>query len=103
MTNIHQYWVYILSNANRTVLYIGVTNDLYRRYCEHKSGKIEGFSRRYRCHDLLYYESFQSIEEAIGREKSLKGWRREKKDALIRTTNPSLKDLSGEVFAFGTE
>ena len=82
-----------MSNSNRTVLYIGVTNNLYRRYNEHKSGKIEGFTKKYSCHILLYYEEFQNIEYAIAREKSLKGWSRSKKDNLIREKNPRLEDL----------
>ena len=82
-----------MSNSNRTVLYIGVTNNLYRRYNEHKSGKIEGFTKKYSCHILLYYEEFQNIEYAIAREKSLKGQSRSKKDNLIREKNPRLEDL----------
>lgn len=91
---IYQYWIYIMSNANRNVLYIGVTNNLYRRCMEHKSGIIEGFTQKYKCHDLLYYEEFQQVEDAIAREKELKGWRRSKKDALIRSKNPMLEDLT---------
>ena len=88
-----KYCIYIMSNSNRTVLYIGVTNNLYRRYNEHKSGKIEGFTKKYSCHILLYYEEFQNIEYAIAREKSLKGWSRSKKDNLIREKNLRLEDL----------
>ena len=94
MTNIHQYWVYIMSNNTRSVLYIGVTNDLYRRYVEHKTGIIKGFTQKYKCHSLLYYEEFSQIEEAITREKELKGWTREKKEKLIKQSNPYLKDLA---------
>ena len=65
MVNIHQYWVYILSNKSHSVLYIGITNDLYRRYMEHKNETIEGFTKKYRCHSLLYYESYTQVEEAI--------------------------------------
>ena len=89
-----KYWIYIMSNANRTVLYIGVTDNIYRRCMEHKSGIIEGFTKRYNCHALLYYEEFQQIEDAIAREKQLKGWKREKKDNLIKTQNPKFEDLS---------
>ena len=88
MVNIHQYWVYILSNKTHSVLYIGVTNDLYRRYFEHRNGVIEGFTKKYRCYSLLYYESYSYIEDAIAREKELKGWSREKKETLIRSLNP---------------
>ena len=55
MTNIHQYWVYILSNKTRSVLYVGVTNDLYRRYIEHRTESTEGFTKKYKCHYLLYF------------------------------------------------
>lgn len=94
MFNIHQYWVYIMSNKNRTVLYIGVTNDLYRRYIEHKQEIIKGFTQKYKCHHLLYYEEFADINEAIAREKVLKGWIRAKKDALIASINPDKLDLA---------
>ena len=97
MINVHQYWVYILSNNSRTTLYIGVTNDLYRRFMEHKSNKVEGFTKKYRCHSLLYYECYMNVEEAIAREKELKGWSREKKETLIKTTNPYLWDLALEM------
>ena len=89
-------WIYIVSNASRTTLYIGVTNDLHRRICEHKSGQLEGFSKRYRCFDLLYFEEYADIRDAIAREKQLKGWRRDRKDALIDTTNPERKDLAAD-------
>ena len=97
MVNIHQYWVYLMSNKTRTVLYVGVTNDLYRRYLEHKKEKIKGFTQKYKCHDLLYYEEFAFIDDAIAREKEIKSWRREKKDKLIATTNPEKKDLAIEL------
>lgn len=97
MVNIHQYWVYILSNKINSVLYIGVTNDLYRRYLEHKNGMVEGFTKKYRCHSLVYYESYTNIEEAIAREKELKGWSREKKETLIRRQNPLFWNLAIEL------
>ena len=97
MVNVHQYWVYILSNKTHSVLYIGITNDLYRRYMEHKNGIVEGFTKKYRCHTLLYYECFTDVEEAIAREKELKGWSREKKDALIKSTNPNFWNLAVEL------
>jgi putative endonuclease len=94
MINVHQYWVYILSNNSRSSLYVGVTNDLYRRYMEHRNGIIEGFTKKYRCNSLLYYECYQNVEEAIFREKELKGWSREKKMTLIKSMNPFLWDLA---------
>ena len=97
MFNIHQYWVYMMSNKSRTVLYIGVTNDLYRRYIEHKNGTIKGFTQKYKCHHLIYFEEYNSIENAIAREKQLKGWRREKKENLINSTNPNKKDLAEDL------
>ena len=75
-------------------VYIGVTNDLQRRVCEHKSDLIEGFTKRYRCHRLLYYEKFTDIRKAIAREKQLKAWRREKKERLITTMNAERQDLA---------
>ena len=87
------YWVYMMSNSNRNVLYIGVTNNLFRRYAEHKSGLLEGFTKRYHCHALVYYEEYQQAEDAIAREKQLKGWSRSKKDVLVQTKNPLLKDI----------
>ena len=97
MVNIHQYWVYIMANTTRRVIYIGITNDLYRRYKEHRDGTIKGFTEKYKCHDLIYYEEFKFIEEAIDREKELKGCKREKKNALIKTFNPKLQDLAIEL------
>jgi putative endonuclease len=88
------FFVYILSNKHDTVLYTGVTNNLERRLYEHKSGLVNGFSKKYNLHKLLYYEVFSSIRDAIAREKQLKNWRREWKLNLIKTTNPDLVDLS---------
>ena len=87
------YWIYMMSNARRNVLYTGVTNDLARRYREHKSGLIDGFTKKYRCHYLVYYEEYQEIEEAIAREKQLKGFIRQKKNALVEQINPQWEDL----------
>jgi putative endonuclease len=90
-------WVYILSNKNRNVLYIGVTNDLVRRVEEHRNGKDRKcFTFRYNCFDLLYYEHFGRIDEAIAREKRLKEWKREWKMNLINKKNETLRDLFDE-------
>ena len=94
MVNVHQHWVYIMSNKARSVLYIGTTNDLYRRYCEHREGAIAGFTQKYRCHSLVYYEEYNLVEDAIAREKELKGWTRLKKEKLIATINPKKVDLA---------
>ena len=90
------YYIYIMSNTNNTTLYIGVTNDIERRVKEHKSGTLPGFTQKYNCVKLVYYEKYSDIEQAIEREKKLKKWRREKKEWLISTMNPELKDLAGD-------
>jgi len=79
-------------------LYIGVTNDLIRRVIEHKNGKIKGFTSKYNIKNLVYYEMGDNINEALFREKQLKGWRREKKVALIESINPDWHDLSRDWF-----
>ncbi len=88
-------WVYILSNKDNRVLYIGVTSDLNRRILEHKSHHIEGFTQRYRCDKLVYFEEYDTITQAIEREKVLKVWRRKWKYDLIRTKNPMMVELWG--------
>ncbi|MFD2785912.1 GIY-YIG nuclease family protein [Hymenobacter rubripertinctus] len=95
----HQYYVYLVTNPKRTTLYIGVTNDLVRRLEEHvaNEGKPHTFAGRYFCSQLMYWELFGNINQAIAREKEIKGWRREKKDALIATLNPDWRDLTSEV------
>ena len=90
------YYVYILTNKMNTVLYVGVTGDLTRRIYEHKEGLVEGFTKRYNVHKLIYFESFESPSNAIKREKQLKGWSRERKLSLIKNNNPELKDLYEE-------
>lgn len=87
------YWAYIVASRTGT-LYIGVTNNLERRIWEHKAGEIDGFSRKYQCDRLVYYEAFDQVLDAIAREKQLKGWRREKKIALIESHNPRWDDLA---------
>ena len=89
----NQYYTYILANNSDTTLYIGVTNDLERRVAEHRSGTIPGFTQKYNCHKLVYFESCSVVEQAIAREKQLKKWSRAKKDALIDTQNKERKDL----------
>jgi putative endonuclease len=86
-------YTYIMG-SNTGTLYIGVTSDIYIRVQQHKNGTFEGFSKKYNCNRLLYYEASESIIESIAREKQLKGWRREKKLNLIRTQNPNFKDLA---------
>ena len=88
------YYVYILASKRRGTLYIGVTNDLIRRMYEHKNGLIEGFTKKYKVHNLVYYRQCEDIESVIQREKQLKAWHREWKIRLIEETNPTWKDLS---------
>lgn len=75
-------------------LYIGITNDLNRRVSEHKPGFLEGFTKRYACNKLVYYEQYKDVYDAICREKQLKSWRRSKKEWLIATINKTWCDLS---------
>lgn len=77
-------------------LYIGVTNDLSRRASEHKQELIQGFTKKYHCTRLIYYENYTDINQAISREKIIKGWSRDKKEELIKTINPLWNDLSVE-------
>lgn len=92
----HNYYVYIMASISR-VIYIGVTNNLIRRVEEHKNETVEGFSKKYKTNNLIYYEYFNQINDAIRREKELKSWRREKKIALTEKTNPRWKDLYDEL------
>ena len=89
-----QYYVYIVTNKYNTVVYIGVTNNISRRMYEHKNGLIEGFTKRYNLHKLVYCETFSDVKTAIQREKQLKGWKRERKNALIERLNPEWSELS---------
>ncbi len=88
------YYVYILTNKTNRVLYIGMTNDINRRISEHKSEMIDGFSKRYHTHKLVYFEEYGCPTEAISREKQLKGFKRDKKIALINKMNSDWNDLS---------
>ena len=96
----HNYFVYIITNRNKTVLYVGVTNDLNRRLFEHKEESFKGkrsFAGKYNCIHLVYYEHFYFIEEAIEREKQIKGWTRNKKDELITSFNPEWRFLEDDL------
>lgn len=90
-------YVYIVSNKNRTTLYIGVTSDLKNRISDHFEGKGSEFTKRYNLTDLLYFEEFDDIRDAIAREKQLKNWRREWKFNLIKKINPDLKNLTFDI------
>ena len=85
--------IYILASKPHGTLYVGVTSDLIKRVWEHQRDLVEGFTRRYRVHDLVYFELFESMILAIEREKELKKWRRAWKVALIEKDNPRWLDL----------
>jgi len=92
-----QFYVYIMSNKNDTVLYTGVTNGLRRRVYEHKEKVIEGFTKKYNITKLVHYEILRDAETAIAREKQIKGGSRRKKEELIKGLNPQWKDLYEEL------
>ena len=88
------YYVYILTNKNRNVLYTGVTNDLIRRVCEHRNHlDKESFTAKYNVTKLIYFEETSDVRAAIEREKQIKGWSRMKKFFLVKEKNPGLEDL----------
>src|SRR3989338_10875087 len=82
------FFVYVLSNFKRNVLYIGVTSNLLRRVWEHKEGIVEGFTNDYQVHDLLYFETYDDPQTAIAREKRIKNWTRRKKNVIQRLSKP---------------
>lgn len=88
-----EYYTYIMASESGT-LYIGVTNNLRRRTFEHKKGAVEGFTKKYGCKKLIYFETTNDVYAAIAREKQLKRWNRNKKEHLIKTINPGWLDLS---------
>ena len=90
------YYVYIMTNKSNSVLYVGVTNDLERRISEHKNHVVKGFTQKYNVEKCVYYEVFNKVKDALAAEKTLKGWRRERKFGLINSMNPEMKDLSEE-------
>ena len=89
----NDYYVYIMTNQNNAVLYVGVTNNIERRVSEHKSGMFAGFTKRYNTHKLVYYEVTNDINTAIKREKQIKKWRRDKKESLISAFNPQWEEI----------
>ena len=92
------YFVYILASKRNGTLYIGVTNDLVRRVYQHKQNIIEGFTKKYNVHNLVYYESCPDVKAAITREKQLKKWKRRWKIELIEKGNPEWRDLYSDLF-----
>jgi putative endonuclease len=93
MTKQHSYWTYIMASVSR-VIYVGVTNDLERRVWDHKQGAVEGFTKRYNCTKLVWFEEFREIRDAIACEKRIKGLLRARKIVLIEEKNPYWRDLS---------
>lgn len=97
----HNYYVYIVTNKNKTVLYTGVTNNLQARLQQHYTNAQpfthKSFAGKYNAYNLLYYERFEYIQHAIAREKEIKGWLRSKKEALINTTNPEWRFLNSDI------
>jgi len=90
------YYVYIMTNWNNKLLYTGVTNNLERRVYEHRNKLIKGFTYKYNVNKLVYYDCTDDVNSAIAREKQIKGWTRQKKNALVESMNPEWKDLSLE-------
>ena len=92
-----QSYIYFMSNTHHNVLYLGVTNDVVRRVAEHKAKINKGFTYKYNCDKLVYYELHTSMIDAIAREKQLKNWKREWKNKLVNDFNSEWKDLSEEI------
>ena len=90
-------YVYLLANISNSVIYTGVTSNLQKRIYEHKQNLVKGFTAKYNVHKLVYYEMFDDIENAIAREKQIKGGSRKKKLDLIKSFNPDYKDLYDEL------
>jgi putative endonuclease len=93
------YYVYMLQSSSRRALYIGMTSNLHHRVYQHKTKEFRGFTFDYDAVRLVYWESYDDVHKAIGREKQLKDWRREKKLWLIARTNPKFRDLSADWYA----
>ena len=91
------YWVYILASGRGGTLYVGVTNDLIRRTCEHREGLVPGFTKKYAVKLLVYYEAHDTMYAAIQREKNIKHWPREWKIDLILSMNPEWRDLYDDI------
>ena len=91
------YYVYIMASSNNRTLYIGMTNNLIRRVYEHRNGLIDGFTKKYNCHKLVWFQETNSIESAITKEKQMKNWIRQYKENVINEMNPDWKDLYDEI------
>jgi putative endonuclease len=97
----YDFWIYVVTNRNHSVLYIGVTNSLSRRTWEHRQGTGANFPAACRCYKVIYYEHYSDVREALDRETQLKKWSRQKKIALIERLNPSWLDLGSDVLEDG--
>ena len=93
----HQYFVYFLTNWNNKVMYVGMTNNLVRRLYEHRTCAVKGFTEKYNVYKLVYFEETADVHAAIAREKEIKKWRREKKNALVIQANPEWRDLGNDL------
>ncbi|WP_274608030.1 GIY-YIG nuclease family protein [Bifidobacterium simiiventris] len=91
------YYVYILTNWNNKVMYVGMTNNLLRRLSEHRNHRVDGFTDRYNVTKLVHYESVEDVRVAIEREKQIKKWNRDKKNRLVELTNPQWNDLAKDL------
>src|SRR3954467_14159677 len=97
MARDYHFWVYVMTNRNHTVLYIGMTNKIAQRVTEHREGSGANFPAAYRCSKLIYCENYRYVNDAIARETQLKHWSRAKKIALVNTLNPMWRDLGKDV------
>jgi putative endonuclease len=98
MSTDRNYYVYLLTNWNNKIMYVGVTNNLERRVYEHKHKLVAGFTEKYNVNKLVFFEETTDVHSALEREKEIKKWRREKKDALVLKENEQWKDLSEDWF-----
>ena len=90
-------YVYLMASKRNGTLYVGVTTDLFRRVYEHKHDSVEGFTKRYQVHHLVWYEKCDDVRAAIAREKQIKKWKREWKVRLIEESNPDWRDLYSDI------
>src|SRR5262245_32737337 len=94
-------YLYMMGSSSRRALYTGVTVPLYKRVWEHKNNLGGYFTSKYKCYRLVYFEQFTDVRAAIAREKEVKGWRREKKNALVESKNPEWRDLAADWYPDG--
>ena len=94
----YNFYIYILTNYSKTVLYVGFTNNIIRRIIEHKNNLGCKFTRKYKLKQLIYFEQCEDVYRMMEREKEIKKWRREKKINLVKSVNPNLNDISGKLF-----